>query len=152
MRGTRLALGALMLSGAAIAAAPALADGMGMNVSYGDGHQKPCRFYVQRDLPAPKHCYRAFYDVYGPQVIVRGWMVFRDREAFAEFRAHDGARDQRTAEREQAREPRESAPRYAENTPRDRDGENRSSEPSSGGASYGHRSEAAESPSGGASY
>src|SRR3569623_671744 len=87
----RLALGALMLCSTAFAAAPALAEIDGAND--GPSHSEPCRSYMHRDLPAPRRCFRAFYDAYGPKVVVRGGMVFRDRRAFAEFREHGGFRD-----------------------------------------------------------
>ncbi len=151
MRTTRLALGALMLSAAALATAPALAHGMRTDVRY-DTH-KPCHYYLHHDLPGPKRCHRAFQDAFGPDVYLRGGMVYRDSQAFAEFRERGGFRDyDRWAEREESREREEYGSRYAENTPPDRDEDDRSDEQASGGASYGHRSEPAESPSGGASY
>ncbi|MBV8799886.1 MAG: hypothetical protein JOY77_00325 [Alphaproteobacteria bacterium] len=151
MRKMTLLLGALA-AGAVASAVPAIA-GIGTNVSYGGGDQKPCRFYIHHDLPAPKHCYRAFYDVYGPQVIVRGGMVFQDREAFGEFRKRDGFRVyDRWAERQEYRERREYDSRLAETTGRSRGSDDADEEQASGGASYGHRSETAEPASGGATY
>jgi hypothetical protein len=151
MTGIRLALGALMVSSAAFATAPAFAAGMDRG-NDGPDNNKPCRAYLHRDLPAPRRCYRAFRDAYGPKVIVRGGMVFRDHGAFAEFREGGGFRDyDRWAERQEDRERKEYDSHYAENTPQHRDQEDGEDEQSSGGASYGHRSEAAESPSGGAS-
>jgi hypothetical protein len=140
------------------AAAPASAD-----MATGHPARQPCHFYLHRDLPAPKRCFRYYQDAVGPGVYVHGGFVFRSREAFlhargsmsseerwaskdeGRYRDHDryGERDQMAAREPPPPEDGESV---SGGTSRDVD---RMSEGESGGASRG--SHVPESRSGGAS-
>src|SRR5580765_22794 len=54
---------------------------------------RSCRHYLEHDLPAPRRCYQYFYDVIGPDVFVRGGLVFEDRDAYDRYRDSDGVRE-----------------------------------------------------------
>ena len=47
---------------------------------------RPCRYFVHRHIPAPRHCYRYFSNMFGQDVYVHDGYVFRDREAFLGWR------------------------------------------------------------------
>jgi hypothetical protein len=54
---------------------------------------RSCRHYLEHDMPAPRRCYQYFYDVIGPDVLVRGGLVFEDRDAYDRYRDSDGVRE-----------------------------------------------------------
>ncbi|HEY1960950.1 MAG TPA: hypothetical protein VGG69_00910 [Rhizomicrobium sp.] len=119
----KFALGAVMAGSAALVASPSIARQEVARSTPPRGEEaRPCRYFVQRHLPAPRHCYRFLSNMFGPEVYVHDGFVFRDREAF--LRWHEGhtihmgeraEREDRYAERDRdrysAREEERQAPR-----------------------------------------
>ena len=46
---------------------------------YGYDYYRPCEYYLNNDLPAPRRCYNYFYNVWGPGLYFDGNFIFRDR-------------------------------------------------------------------------
>jgi hypothetical protein len=104
-------------------------------------------------MPAPRRCYRFFYNALGPNVIMRDGYVFRNKQAFLHFRDREEMREHRFAQREDRDREREDTTREHEDI-QQAEGPPPPPPPSSdkglsGGASRG--SHVAESASGGAS-
>jgi hypothetical protein len=97
----KVALGALMLGGAAVATTTAAEAGVSVGIGIGApgyyhgpyyGPYHSCSYYRYWRLPAPSRCYRDYYDYYGPSVFIDSGFVFRDRDDFARFRDRDDFR------------------------------------------------------------
>ena len=96
----KIATAAFLMGGAAfMTAAPANA-GVSLSVGigvpgfargypayYGYDYYRPCAFYLNNDLPAPRRCYGYFYNVWGPGLYFDGNFLFRDRAHW--WRWHD---------------------------------------------------------------
>src|SRR3954451_19183080 len=99
MRGlVKSGLAALLLGAAAVAGTAARASVDADADADADRNQpnnsaRSCRHYLEHDLPAPRRCYRYFYDAIGPAVFVRGGLVFEDRDAYDRYRGSDGVRE-----------------------------------------------------------
>ncbi|MFL6690701.1 MAG: hypothetical protein ACJ8IR_11035 [Alphaproteobacteria bacterium] len=161
MRGlVKSGLAALLLGAAAVAGTAARASVDADADADADRNQpnnsaQSCRHYLEHDLPAPRRCYRYFYNAIGPDVFVRGGLVFEDRDAYDQYRESGGAREH-WADRD-VRGARED--RYRETDEDDRMSERAESSGgasrgehvshASGGASRGER--VPQGPSGGAS-
>ena len=172
----KFALSALMAGSAAIVASPSNAAPPVLTHPPRGDQARPCRYFVHRHLPAPRHCYRFLSNIFGPEVYVHGGYVFRDRQAFLRWHErhaepmgrfaeredrmaeHANASEERREERLAAREQERSGARAAEEDrsyQEDREdvsgGAARgpgSVHEMSGGATRGERAE--QSPSGGA--
>ena len=96
----KIATAAFLMGGAAfMTAAPAnagLSVSVGIGVPgfvrgypayYGYDYYRPCEFYLNNDLPAPRRCYSYFYNVWGPGLYFDGNFIFRDRAHW--WRWHD---------------------------------------------------------------
>jgi hypothetical protein len=148
---TKIALSVAMLGGSVAAAHANTAAGPERYDA-----KRPCEFYLNRDVPAPRRCHRFFFNALGPDIYVRYGFVFRNHDSFVRYRDRGWFKDQnRLAAREDRHEERaadrspeqehmqrsEEPQQYAE-----REQEDRSNTPSrreiapetdSGGAAHG---------------
>lgn len=97
----KLVFAGFVLGGAVLAGDEVKA---GVNISFGIGgptvyqgydYARPCWWYRERALPAPRRCYRYFYGFYGPSIFMDGDFVFRDRDDFGRWRDRDDYRQWR---------------------------------------------------------
>jgi len=96
---TKIALGIAMLGGTT-AMAHASVTAVPMGPGRYDAH-RPCEFYLNRDVPAPRRCFRFFSNALGPDVYVRYGFVFRSHDSFVHHRERGWFKEQgRLAERE----------------------------------------------------
>jgi hypothetical protein len=93
-----LVVAGVLLSGASLAGTEAQA-GVSISVGiggppiyYGYDYSRPCWWYRERALPAPRRCYRYFYGIYGPSLFVDGDFIFRDRDDYGRWRDRDDYR------------------------------------------------------------
>src|SRR5689334_13697248 len=96
----KFALATLMAGSAAIAASPSNAAPPVLTHPPRGDQARPCRYFVHRHLPAPRHCYRFLSNIFGPEVYVHGGYVFRDRQAFLRWHERQAEPMGRLAERE----------------------------------------------------
>ena len=96
---TKLALGVAMLGGTTAMAYANTTAGPAGQGRY-DAH-RPCEFYLNHDVPAPRRCFRFFSNALGPDVYVRYGFVFRSHDSFVHYRDRGWFKDQgRLAARE----------------------------------------------------